>query len=78
MRVIFLLAAFCLGWWCHSHFNILNVTTVNFRGPAWCLYGDYRSLKDYDTTQKVPHSLVDIHSKGVTVYVPCEMINGGA
>jgi hypothetical protein len=74
MRAICLIAAFCIGWWCHSHFDTRNVSTVNLRGQVWCLYGDYASLKDYDTTQKVPHSLVDIHGKGVTVYVPCEIL----
>ena len=49
-----------------------RVTPVNFEGVAWCLYGQYDSLKDYDQTTKVaPHSMVDIHSRGVTVYVRC-------
>jgi hypothetical protein len=74
MRVILLVSTFFLGWWWHSHFSLENVPAVRFRGQAWCLYGDYGSLSDYDTTQKVPHSLVDIHSKGVTVWVRCEIL----
>jgi hypothetical protein len=50
-----------------------RVTTVTVEGVAWCLYGQYDSLKAYDQTSRVaPHSMVDIHSRGVTVYVPCE------
>ena len=41
------------------------------RGVAWCYVADYKSMKDMDKTPPLSNSLVDVHSKGVTVYTRC-------
>lgn len=41
------------------------------RGVAWCYVADYQSMKEYEQEKPLPHSLIDLHSKGVTVYTRC-------
>ena len=72
MRLIFLTAAFLAGCLYQNHIAPQNPAQLEIKGVAWCLDGKYDSLKAYDQTKTaVPHSMVDVHSKGVTVYVRC-------
>ncbi len=52
--------------------NQKTVKMVEFEGQVWCYYADFKSLDDFGYLQAPPHSLIDIHSKGVRVYVKCE------
>lgn len=44
---------------------------LKIKGVAWCYVAEYKSMKAYDEVQPLPYSLIDVHSKGVTVYTGC-------
>ena len=44
---------------------------LTIRGQAWCLVATYPSMKAYDQEKPLQSTLIDVHSKGVTVYTEC-------
>lgn len=44
---------------------------LNLRGVAWCVEAHYPSLKAREHNSSLSKVVIDIHSKGVTVFVKC-------
>lgn len=52
--------------------GLQSTPQLKIEGQAWCYWADFRTLDDFGYVQAPPHSLVDIHPKGVRVYEQCE------
>lgn len=42
---------------------------------TWCFYAEYQSLKQYDQTNKPPHTYIELQYGKAKVYVPCDDFN---
>lgn len=57
-----------------GYFTALFLHTLpppQLEGTPWCLHGHYTNLKHFSATKEPPTALIDITSRGVTVYTKC-------
>jgi hypothetical protein len=44
---------------------------LKIEGSAWCFVAEYATWDQYEMEKPLPHSLIDVHGKGVRVYERC-------
>jgi hypothetical protein len=66
------LLALILALYAAFYAGTMKVPSIQLEGTQWCVFGEYSSLKAYDQARVGADVMVDVHSRGVTVWVRCD------